>query len=107
MGRSARRISRAPTCSVSSCPCGPNGLAAALETDRPPAACTALSVCVAGVAVADGNLDEMLARYSPATLQPGPNTMEDGEEIFFVPQPAAGLWAARARFEEQGAFEDR
>ena len=49
----------------------------------------------------------MLARYSPATLQPGPNTMEDGEEIFFVPQPAAGLWAARARFEEQGAFEDR
>ena len=49
----------------------------------------------------------MLARYDPAKLQPGPNTMEDGEEIFFVPQPAAGLWAARARFEEQGAFEDR
>ena len=88
------------------CPCDPNGLAAASgETDRPPAACTAL--CVAGVAVADGNLDEMLSRYNPAKLQPGPNTMEDGEEIFFVPQPAAGLWAARARFEEQGAFEDR
>ena len=66
----------------------------------------ALCVCV-WLAVADGNLDEMLARYNPATLQPGPNTMEDGEEIFFVPQPAAGLWAARARFEEQGAFEDR
>ena len=76
-----------------------------------PHACTALSaracLWVAGVAVADGNLDEMLARYNPAMLQPGPNTMEDGEEIFFVPQPAAGLWAARARFEEQGAFEDR
>ena len=73
-------------------------------TDVPPRAwCCA---CV-WLAVADGNLDEMLARYNPATLQPGPNTMEDGEEIFFVPQPAAGLWAARARFEEQGAFEDR
>ena len=73
-------------------------------TDLPPRAWRC--VCV-WLAVADGNLDEMLARYSPATLQPGPNTMEDGEEIFFVPQPAAGLWAARARFEEQGAFEDR
>jgi len=44
--------------------------------------------------------DEMAARYNPATLQYGYNTMPDGEEIFFIPNPALGLWISRQRFPE-------
>ncbi len=44
--------------------------------------------------------DEAVRRYDPETLQPGPNTMPDGEEIFFIPNPALGLWIDRERFQE-------
>ncbi len=36
-------------------------------------------------------------RYDPETLSPGWNLMPDGEEIFFVPNPALGLWVERSR----------
>ncbi len=35
------------------------------------------------------------ARYDPAHLAPGYNRLPDGEEIFFIPNPALGLWAVR------------
>jgi nickel-dependent lactate racemase len=35
---------------------------------------------------------ELLERYDPEVLSEGWNTLPDGEEIFFVPQPASGLW---------------
>ncbi len=35
---------------------------------------------------------ELLERYNPKQLSEGWNTLPDGEEIFFVPQPASGLW---------------
>lgn len=41
----------------------------------------------------------MMKRYNPATLTDGFNTMPDGEKIFFVSNPALGLWAYRKRFE--------
>lgn len=41
---------------------------------------------------------EMVKRYDPAKLKNGFNTMEDGEEIFFISNPALGLWADRERF---------
>ncbi len=44
---------------------------------------------------------EALAKYDPAKLRFGFNTV-DGEEIYFVPNPALGLWADRARFEASG-----
>ena len=44
-----------------------------------------------------GELDEMLTRYNPARLTSGWNTMPDGERIFFVANPALGLWAHRDR----------
>lgn len=44
---------------------------------------------------------EMAARYDPHTLAYGWNTMPDGEEIFFVPNPALGLWIERSRFEAE------
>lgn len=42
--------------------------------------------------------DEMVKRYNPETLQYGYNTMPDGEEIYFVPNPALGLWISRENF---------
>ena len=42
--------------------------------------------------------DEMAKKYDPFTLQPGYNTLPDGEEIFFVPNPALGLWVDKERF---------
>jgi len=45
-----------------------------------------------------GILDEAAARYDVSKLCPGWNTMPDGERIFFVPNPALGLWAEKQRF---------
>ena len=42
--------------------------------------------------------DEMIKRYPPEELRYGWNLMPDGEEIFFIPNPALGLWADRSRF---------
>lgn len=42
---------------------------------------------------------ETMKRYDPAALRQGFNTMPDGERIFFVPNPALGLWSLRSRFE--------
>lgn len=42
--------------------------------------------------------DEMTARYNPDTLKNGYNTMPDGEEIFYISNPALGLWAHPDRF---------
>jgi hypothetical protein len=39
----------------------------------------------------------MLRRYDPAKLTDGFNTV-DGEEIFYVSNPAMGLWSHRERF---------
>jgi hypothetical protein len=39
----------------------------------------------------------MLQRYDPQQLGDGWNTMPDGERVFFVRNPALGLWAARGR----------
>jgi hypothetical protein len=46
-----------------------------------------------------GNLEEALARYDIRRLGLGRNTLPDGERIFFVPNPALGLWAEKTRFE--------
>ena len=49
-------------------------------------------------------LDEMLKKYDPSTLTDGYNTV-DGEEIFYISNPALGLWAYRGRFSENMAAE--
>jgi nickel-dependent lactate racemase len=41
--------------------------------------------------------DEMAARYNPETLTDGFNTLPDGEEIFYISNPALGLWAYRPK----------
>jgi nickel-dependent lactate racemase len=44
------------------------------------------------------DLEEMLVKYPPAKLRDGFNTMSDGEEVFYISNPALGLWAHRDRF---------
>lgn len=39
-------------------------------------------------------LDPLLKRYDPRRLKDGYNTLPDGEEIFFISNPALGLWQA-------------
>ena len=53
---------------------------------------------VEAVGFGAADYDEMAARYNPATLQYGYNTMPDGEEIYYIPNPALGLWINREKF---------
>ncbi len=51
-----------------------------------------------GVGYKYADLEEMSARYNPSALKDGWNTLPDGEEIYFVSNPAIGLWAVEERF---------
>lgn len=42
--------------------------------------------------------DEAVKKYDPAKLTDGFNTLEDGEEIFYISNPALGLWADKNRY---------
>lgn len=44
------------------------------------------------------DIDEVTSKYDPETLKDGYNTMPDGEEIFYISNPALGLWAFKERF---------
>ncbi len=57
---------------------------------------------IEGVNFRYGRLAEMLGKYDPSKLKDGFNTA-GGEEIFFVPNPALGLWAHGSRFESREA----
>lgn len=46
-----------------------------------------------------GDLEEMMAKYDFANLKDGYNTV-NGEEIFYISNPALGLWALKANFTE-------
>jgi nickel-dependent lactate racemase len=43
-------------------------------------------------------LNEMTRKYDPEKLKDGFNTMPNGEKIFYVSNPALGLWAHKDRF---------
>lgn len=53
---------------------------------------------IEGVGYEYGDLDAMRARYDPDVLTDGFNRLPDGEEIYYISQPALGLWAYRGRF---------
>ncbi len=44
------------------------------------------------------DIDEITAKYDPKKLKEGYNTI-DGEEVFYISNPALGLWAFKDRFE--------
>ncbi len=52
---------------------------------------------IESVNFAYAELDAMMRRYDPARLEDGWNTV-NGEEIFFISNPALGLWAYKGRF---------
>lgn len=53
------------------------------------------------VSFACADISEVTRRYDPEKLRDGFNTMADGEEIFYISNPALGLWACRDRFNRQ------
>jgi nickel-dependent lactate racemase len=44
------------------------------------------------------DLDATLKRYDPDKLKDGPNRRPDGEEVFYISNPALGLWALKSQF---------
>ena len=44
------------------------------------------------------DLNKMLEKYDPKKLTDGFNTMPNGEEIFYISNPALGLWAYKEKF---------
>lgn len=44
------------------------------------------------------DLNEMLQKYNPDKLKDGFNTLPDGEVIYYISNPALGLWAYKGRF---------
>jgi len=47
------------------------------------------------------DLNTTLAKYPPDKLREGVNELPDGERVFFIPTPSAGLWATRDRIESR------
>lgn len=43
------------------------------------------------------DVTEMQKRYDPAVMKEGWNTMPDGEEVFYISTPSAGLWSTEAK----------
>ncbi len=44
------------------------------------------------------SLEKMMKRYDPKKLRDGFNRLPDGEEIYFISNPALGLWSAKEKF---------
>lgn len=44
------------------------------------------------------DIDEVSSRYNPEKLKDGYNILPDGEEIFYISNPALGLWAHKGKF---------
>ncbi|MDI6804494.1 MAG: lactate racemase domain-containing protein [Bacteroidota bacterium] len=53
---------------------------------------------IESVNFAHSDLNRMMNRYNPEKLKDGFNKLPDGEEIFFISNPALGLWAYKGRF---------
>jgi nickel-dependent lactate racemase len=52
---------------------------------------------IEGVNFRYADLGETLAKYPPDRLKEGFNNLPDGERVFFIPTPSAGLWATREK----------
>ena len=54
---------------------------------------------IESVGFAYGDLEEAMRRYPAERMKDGWNTMPDGEEVYYISNPALGLWAYPSRFE--------
>ncbi len=55
---------------------------------------------IEGVGYRYGDLATMLARYNPRQLRDGWNRLPDGERVYYISNPALGLWAHRSRMKD-------
>jgi len=55
---------------------------------------------IEGVGFQYGDLRAMTARYDPAILKDGWNRLGDGEEVYYISNPALGLWGTADRFDD-------
>jgi nickel-dependent lactate racemase len=55
---------------------------------------------IEGVGFQYADIDEMTQLYNPEILNDGWNTLPSGEEIYYISNPAIGLWAYKERFEK-------
>lgn len=53
---------------------------------------------IEGVNFNYGDLKKMLEKYNPDSLTEGVNILPGGEEIYYISNPALGLWACSERF---------
>jgi hypothetical protein len=53
---------------------------------------------IEGVNFKYAELNKMTRKYDPEKLKDGFNIMPDGEKIFYISNPALGLWAYKDRF---------
>jgi hypothetical protein len=53
---------------------------------------------IEGVGFQYADLDAMTQRYNPKVLKDGFNTLPGGEEVYYISNPALGLWAFKDRF---------
>ncbi|WP_054953695.1 lactate racemase domain-containing protein [Flaviflexus massiliensis] len=51
------------------------------------------------------DVNEALERYNPDVMADGWNTMPDGEEVFFISTPSAGLWATKEKLDQRSQHE--
>ena len=56
---------------------------------------------IEGVGFQYGDLTKMVSRYDPQRLEEGWNRLADGEEVYFISNPALGLWGTADRFDVQ------
>lgn len=53
---------------------------------------------VEGVGFYAADYDAAIQKYNPDTLISGWNTLPDGEELYYIPNPALGLWINKDKF---------
>ncbi len=54
-----------------------------------------------GVNFGYADLTETLKRYDPSKMKNGFNTMPDGEEVYYISTPSAGLWSTKEKIENR------
>ena len=56
---------------------------------------------VEGVNFGYADYEETIKRYNPEKMQNGFNTMPDGEEVYFISTPSAGLWSTADKLAQE------
>ena len=56
---------------------------------------------VEGVNFGYADYEETIKRYNPEKMQNGFNTMPDGEVVYFISTPSAGLWSTREKLAQK------